>query len=209
MNELAGWLIDTEMKYGGLHRGVLRRRVSPFDPRTPRELMKGGMTGGDRMFHHNYAPVYSQYLPAPDTGLTVVELGILRGVGLAVWCDLFSKARVIGLDVDLSHYEDNKPDLLARGAFANNQPEVYQYDELAENNAIALRTILGGTSIDVCIDDALHYEAAILKAMQDLMPFMRDGGVYFVEDNDQVHRVIRKVYPKLKINNHGRMTVLR
>lgn len=278
MTALRDWLIENEQHYGGLHGGVPRLKVSEFDPRTPTMLARGGMTGGDRMRHHNYAPVYARvieehfmpavtpdllrdletrfaggivrgirpptnspldqepnpksvfhghrmqpktmargrnyagvyaaHLPDTDRQLTIVELGILRGIGLAIWCDLFPKARVIGLDVDLSHFHENHEALVAKGAFRDNKPEVHEYDELAPGNPVLIRNILNGDSIDICIDDALHYDAAILGAMRDLMPFMRDGGVYFVEDNFKVHHKIAKAYPRNKVLAVAEMTVI-
>jgi len=201
-------LIECERKFGGLHTGVKRNKVSPLDPRSPATLAHGGMTGGDRMLHHQYATIYSACLPDVSEEITLVELGILRGVGLAIWCELFPNARVIGLDVDLSHYKENEQNLRKLGAFRNHSPEVYEYDELAPTNAMRLRSILGGDSIDVCIDDALHYDEAILKAARDLMPFMRDGGVYFIEDNAKVHEQIRRIYPTNKVVSAGKMTVI-
>ncbi len=276
---LRNWLVQAERHYGGLHCGVPRNKVSPLDPRPPEMLKLGGMTGGDRMRHHNYAPIYATAIEAnfmsavtpellrdletrfaggivtgirpvrnsplderenpqsvfhghrmqpkskkrardyagvyaknlPDTQshFTLVELGILRGVGLAIWCDLFPNARVIGLDVDTSHFQENKADLLKRGAFAKNSPEIYEYDELAEGNQERLKTILHDDVIDVCIDDALHYDDAILGAMRDIFPFMGFGGIYFVEDNFHVHRQIQRAYPSLEVLSVAEMTVIK
>src|SRR3954462_1777738 len=56
------WFVLTELKYGGLQTGIPRRRVSGNDPRTPAELLTGGMIGGDRMSanHHGYASKYAE-----------------------------------------------------------------------------------------------------------------------------------------------------
>jgi hypothetical protein len=161
-------------------------------------------TGNPRV--RNYAPGYAAHLP--DSPMTVVELGILRGVGLAIWCDLFQSTRVIGLDVDLSHFEENLPNLISRGAFTENRPEVFEFDELAPDASEKLEAILGDTKVHVFIDDALHYDAAILKAMRDAMPHMAPGGRYFVEDNAKVHEKIRAAYPALDVESVGALTVL-
>lgn len=99
----ADWLARTEIIYGGYVTGVERRKVSAQDGRAKEELEFGGMTGGDRMLHHGYGPIYARYL-APflgQSGLTMAEFGILKGTGFAMWCDLFPSARVIGFDIDL------------------------------------------------------------------------------------------------------------
>src|SRR5690606_19073753 len=157
----------------------------------------------------NFEPTYAETLPDTESRIVIVELGILRGVGLAVWCDLFPNARVIGLDVDLTHFDENRRNLVARGAFAKNRPEVYEFDELSPAAPRHLADLLGPDKIDVFIDDALHYDAAILKAMADVMPLMAEGGVYFVEDNTKVHQKIAAARPQLSVTPAGAMTVIR
>jgi hypothetical protein len=206
-------LREAEAKFaGGVTRNLRPVRNSQHD----KQPNPGSVFDGHRMQTQkldprcrDYAATYATYLPEESAQrLTIVELGILRGIGLAIWCDLFPQARVIGLDVDLGHFHEHLPAPRQRGAFKDNQPQVYEYDELATGNAARLRQILGGDSIDICIDDALHYDAAILKAMDDLMPFMKDGGLYFVEDNKHVHVAIRERWPKLTVRPHGALTVV-
>src|SRR5262245_21785131 len=102
-SELVDWLVATEKRFGG-YTGVLKRRkISIHDPRTPDELRQGGREGGDRMSasYHGYAPKYAEYLADfvsdRDRKLTIIEVGVLRGTGLAIWSDLFPRARLIGL----------------------------------------------------------------------------------------------------------------
>ena len=71
------------------------------------------------------------YAPSLEAGtLIIAEFGILKGTGLAIWCDLFPDARVIGLDIDLGHFEENRSTLERRGAFKQNKPELHEYDQL-------------------------------------------------------------------------------
>lgn len=187
------WLVDRERHYGGKHSGVPRRKVSPFDRRTRAQLAKGGMQGGDRYAHHGYAPVYAAEFAKFDREerLVIVELGILRGAGLAVLCDYFPNARIIGLEVDLSHWHDNVGTLQGLGAFRENTPEIYEFDELNPRATLILADILGRTDrIDIMIDDALHDDRSILRAWASISPFMSPRGVYFIEDNATVHASI-------------------
>ena len=56
------WLQAAEKHFGGYITGVERQRVSGYDPRNEKQIKTGGMTGGDRMFHHNYAKAYARHL---------------------------------------------------------------------------------------------------------------------------------------------------
>jgi hypothetical protein len=181
----ADHFIALEKFFGGYTSHVPRRAVSPHDHRTTEEIASGGMTGGDRMFHHGYAPAYAAAL-APFLAdhlaeYTIVEVGILRGTGLAMWSSLFPNARVIGLDVDVSHTEENLPALRTRGAFSRRLPELHHFDQLASTEEDVAQ-ILGGSRIDICVDDGLHTDASIIGTAQALRPYLNTDAVYFVED---------------------------
>ena len=106
------WLALTESHYGGFKVGSAT----------------GENRGGDRMspFYHGYGETYAEFLKPFLANrmkrITLVEVGILNGSGLAIWCDLFPNARVIGLDLDLSNFERNRPFLESKGAFEKNPP---------------------------------------------------------------------------------------
>ena len=183
----AGWLIKKEMEYGGLVTDVPRRRVSPLDPRSPAQLAYGGMTGGDRMYDNGYAEHYERHL-RPFMGrsaLTVAEFGILKGTGLAIWCDLFPDADVLGLDIDPEHFNNNRAWLESRGAFARNRPQVHEFDQLADD-AARVGNLLRGRKLDIVIDDGLHSADAILRTWESVKPHLSPTFVYFIEDYDDV-----------------------
>jgi len=204
------WLIRTEIKYGGIEGNVPRNKVSPKDPRTKKQLRTGGMIGGDRMLHHGYASKYSEYLlpyVEKDRTVTVAEFGILKGTGLAIWCDLFIGGRVLGLDIDLEHINDNMDNLRALEAFSNNQPELHEFDQFRDNIEY-LGTILKGDKIDVCIDDGYHSIESILSTMKSVMPYLADDAVYFIEDNRDVHKEIKTIYPDLLVDHQDFLTIV-
>ena len=208
-----GWLIGSEIKYGGIVKNVARNKVSPKDPRTKEQLLTGGMTGGDRMLHHGYASKYSEYLlpylkkAKKGRSLTVVEFGILKGTGLAIWCDLFTGGRILGLDIDLGHIKENMENLKAIGAFRSNQPELHEFDQFIDNVEY-LGTILKGDKIDVCIDDGFHSIESILSTMKSVMPYLADRAVYIIEDNRDVHKEIKIIYPNMYVDHQDELTIV-
>jgi hypothetical protein len=206
------WLINREQHYGGLVSDVPRRHVSPLDSRSAAELSAAGMRGGDRMSPtaHGYASIYSKYLRpflATSGRLTVVEVGILKGTGLAIWAELFPRGRILGLDIDLTHIRDNMDFLLSRGAFTSNNLELHLFDQLAaEQNDLA--SILNHDRVDILIDDGLHSDAAILNTLACAVPQLSGSFVYFIEDNASVHRDIAALYPNFRVDAVGEMTVI-
>lgn len=204
------WLISTEIKFGGKVQGVRRKKVSPHDTRSKEDLKSGGMVGGDRMFHHGYAEKYSEYLlpiARKKDPITLVEVGILKGNGLAIWCELFQNSRIIGFDIDLNHFMENKANLERKGAFKHVFPELYEFDQFLDN-AEMVESILKGNKLDVCIDDGFHSEETVLMTLKSLYPHLSSDFVYFIEDNDKVHTKIREAYQDLNVDSSGELTIL-
>lgn len=189
---LAEWLVDCETRFGGLQKAPLTQ-FSPYDQRTKAQQehkRREGSQGGDRMGWHGYAETYADAITErfgtdiPIKGRhVIVELGVLLGTGLAMWCELFPESRVIGLDLDVAPYEASRPHLERLGAFKANRPEVHKFDELAPDAGIKLAEILGNDFVDVFIDDAAHYDAAVLKAFATARSCMATRSLYFIEDN--------------------------
>jgi len=208
----AQWLVLAEYKYGGVERKVKRNVVSEFDPRTKEKLARSGYTGGDRMneLEHNYAPVYSRYLkPFVDNHFkgVLIEVGILKGTGLAIWSELFKDGRIIGLDIDLGNIKGNLENLKRRGAFKNNNIELYEFDQFLDNREI-VADILKGEKISIIIDDGFHSDDSILNTMKCVLPYLKDTFLYIIEDNKTVNKKIINLYPHFKTINYGFLTVV-
>ncbi len=218
------WLIEKEQQFGGIHHGVVRSKTSPLDPRSPEQYSAGFVRrgdqllpthiGGDRMSlnHHGYSLAYSGYLmpilrKRREERLVIVEIGILRGIGLAIWCDLFPNARVIGFDLDTSNFEGHKPTLEAQGAFRLNQPEVYEFDQFADNRQ-KIADILGQDKIDIVIDDGAHTLDAIMMTFNSIKKSLAADYVYFIEDFCGIEATLRKLLPGKRIAYRDEMTVI-
>lgn len=163
------------------------------------------------MLHHGYAPHYARHLNSFrqrfSSNFVIAEFGILRGSGLAIWCDLFPTARVIGFDIDLGHFEQNRPRLLERGAFSQNSPEVFEFDQYSDGSE-TISTALGQDRISVVIDDATHSDVAILRTFDSVLPFLSDNFLYFIEDNAGVHELLREKFPDFRIEAAGELTIV-
>lgn len=201
------WLIARELKYGGMVTNVPRNKISHHDHRLPGQLTIG-MTGGDRMLHLNYAGYYAKYLrPFINRSVCLAEFGILRGTGLAIWCDLFPNGKILGFDIDLSHMQNNWLNLKKQGAFKHNRPQIFEYD-MYEKNERFLKKVLLGEKINVAIDDGVHDLATILTTFKSVYHYLDKNFVYLIEDNPIAHQKIKSFYPKLKVVHDGLLTVV-
>jgi hypothetical protein len=77
------------------------------------------------------------------------------------------------------------------------------------DNRKYLKSILNNRKLDICIDDGVHSDETVLKTFHSFLPFLKDHFVYFIEDNAVVHKKISERYPSLRVNNFGRLTVIR
>jgi hypothetical protein len=206
------WLVKAEQRYDGYVDNVPRWKISPFDPRSAKELATGGMFGGDRMSsrHHGYGRHYAKYLKpflSTSRDLVVVEVGVLKGTGLAIWCELFPAARVIGLDIDLGHIESNMPTLLRQGAFTSNKPELYEFDQLIDQRDV-LNDILGTDRVDILIDDGLHSIQSITTSVRSFEPYLSENFVAFIEDNATAAASIKRQFPRFTVKAFGELSVV-
>lgn len=199
------------MKYGGIVKNVPRNKVSERDPRSEEQINNGGMIGGDRMYHHGYADSYARYLRPllrnRKNAYTILEFGVLKGTGLAIWCDLFPNSRVIGLDIDLDHAMQNRSNLIELGAYKYNEPELFHFDQFFENKTI-ISDIVGENRIEICIDDGFHSIETIINTFNSVVDFLADSFVYFIEDNTRIASVLKDRFPDFHIFHNKGLTVI-
>ncbi len=204
------WFCEIEQHYGGYHTNVPRNIVSDLLPHNIK-LNPSGMTGGDRMTAHKYAKNYSLFLSKfiknRSRPYVIVECGILKGTGLAMWSTLFPNAQIIGLDIDLSHTKNNLEFLKSQGAFENNNLELYEFDQFADNASLITK-ILKNRKIDIAIDDGFHSDTTILNTYRDLSPHLNEEFCYFIEDNKTVHNIIKDQIDNCSIHYHKQLTII-
>ena len=159
---------------------------------------------------HGYAELYAKYLyrhiAASAKPPTLIECGILTGIGLAAWCDLFTNGTIIGLDIDLQHFLRNKNNLTQLGAFSNNSPLIQEFDQLSPD-VERLKDILDDKQINIFIDDGLHTKDAIKRTLDALTPFFSETCTIFIEDNKNASNYAAEVLPEYSIKQYGNIAV--
>jgi hypothetical protein len=137
---------------------------------------------------HNYTDVYDAYLSRlRDESITLLEIGLgvdgpnwkaniaqgrnaQGGASMRMWYRYFSRARILGADVNPAEFLDN--DRIRTGIVDQGDPE-------------QLRGFLaqaGVERVDVIIDDGSHRPDHQQITLTTLLPYLVSGGMYFVED---------------------------
>jgi hypothetical protein len=155
--------------------------------------------GGDKMGadRNGYAAAYAKVLSGLDPQL-VVELGVFQGVSLAMWCDLFPDAHVVGLDLDFDRFDAHRPFLVEQGAFSVSSPSLIKFDAYSDVTPNL-------DMVDLFVDDGPHTEPAIRNALTLFGPLMSPDGVYVVEDFDGGDRLLAQAFPQARIICAGRL----
>lgn len=124
----------------------------------------------DKGTAHSYVFVYDKLLaPYRQQEVTLLEIGVYCGGSLLLWADYFDAARIVGIDVNLSHV----------------LPAVHQSSriQLIEGNATSADLISQAIdAVDIVIDDGSHVIDDQLAAFRAIVPKLRPGGMYIVED---------------------------
>lgn len=166
--------------------------------------------------YHNYALIYSKYIKkyVNLNNIHIAEVGILTGIGISMWGDIFKNGIIYGFDIDLDHYFNNKNTLIKYGAFKNNNVLVYKFDQY-KNNINYLKNI-NKNKFDIVIDDACHLLEPTINTFDSFLPNLKDNFVYFIEDIPnqfesnitELHRQIKNRDSNLNIYYENQFTVV-
>lgn len=197
-----------EIKYGGYNTDV----SATINLNDVARIYGGKHSGGDRMniFFNNYSKKYSEYLKPlrhSKLSINILEVGILEGTGLAVWDEYFVNKQIFGFDYDLGNFSRNKNKLIDLGAFQKNLPTIKFYDQFS-NNTETLERCFGLNKIDIIIDDAYHSDEAIINTFNELMPYLNNRFIYFIEDNRTAWKKLRMKYPHFNFDYNDDLTVV-
>jgi len=130
----------------------------------------------DRAFLHRLEAVAERIRPKH-----MIEIGILDGGSTIYWQDRFALERLIAFDIEADaphlrrYLERNNLQGIVRTNFA-----VAQDDGPALRKAIAEQALC--PLVDFIVDDASHQHAQTRATVEILLPFLRPGGAYVIED---------------------------
>jgi hypothetical protein len=133
----------------------------------------GTMTGTDKSAafgnSHDYLRHYEFFFADyRHHAINLIEIGVMGGNSLKAWKDYFSRAQIVGIDIEprCQGFREERVDVLigsqADGAFLN--AACAQYPPT------------------IVIDDGSHMAEHIVTTFETVFPLLAPGGVYVVED---------------------------
>ena len=143
---------------------------------------------------HNYTELYERLLfERKDDPLKIFEIGIADGGSLAMWQEYFPKARIFAVDI----FEKRR--------FDNARVTTLIADQASREQLQAAIKMSGG-DIDVLVDDGGHTMEQQQVSLGFLVPHVRPGGYYIVED---VHTSLPALWKGYGVARDGSNTTLR
>lgn len=132
--------------------------------------------GTDKTTHHSYGAMYESILaPLRSTATHVLEIGIYSGASLAAFRDYFHNAHVDGIDITMKHVLPQHRNL--------ERTTIHIMDGTSPDAVQALHA----QTYDVIVDDASHVPRDQVESFRVFAPYIKVGGVYFIEDIDGNH----------------------
>lgn len=159
--------------------------------------------GGDKMaadrngYGQFYADIFETVTPT-----SIVELGVFRGVSLAVWRAMWPDIPVLGLDLDLNRYREHEPTLRGRGAFDGKPVHAAIWDAY-EPDLHVIRAVVGD-EIGVFVDDGPHTADAIRIVAEQVGPMVSQA--YVLEDFPGGEGILREMFDGWEIRHAGRIS---
>lgn len=140
------------------------------------------VNGYSQLYHTLFSNKRSEPIVMLEIGIGTMTVGVpssMVGYGLPhykpggslrAWRDYFINARIIGLDVQPDTQFDDEPRI-----------ETYLCDSTKYDDVITFINKLD-LKFDIIIDDGLHYDAAQLATLYNFYPFLKENGIYIIED---------------------------
>lgn len=129
---------------------------------------------------HSYTPFYSQLWSEKRKEIKrLFEIGIAGGASLRMWQDYFPNAEIYAID-------NSEKTLINEGrihSFKCDQGSVSQLKALEEKI---------GKDFDIIIDDGSHYTEHQIMTAKALLPLLKKGGIYVIEDVHEAEMILKE-----------------
>jgi hypothetical protein len=143
-------------------------------------------------YSQSFTPVYDFLLSKLENVENVLEVGVgyrkvmqkyipfeyKPGASLRVWRDYCPKAYVWGFDID------------KRASFENEERMSFVLVDSTDSQQMSILMNVIGKQFDLIVDDGDHTGGGQIATALNLLPHMKKGGMYFIEDVKKVSKVM-------------------
>ena len=134
---------------------------------------------------------YRRLLPMFDREpASILEIGVKGGGSTAIWKALFPGASVVGIDIKLRRWLTSQPSADGVVFLEGDQTDVARLEQIAARYG----------PFDIVIDDGSHVTSHVAGTLRCLLPHVRSGGLYIIEDT---HSSVRKPGAKKSTEQYG------
>ena len=147
------------------------------------------------LYHTVYAPELEKY---KDAEINFLEVGVFKGASLRAWLDFFPNATFYGIDV-FTRVDPKDIDVLK-----NPRVKWIKADSTKLAVISTIKEQWPGVAFDVIIDDGPHTPRANADTFGNLVPFLKDTGVYFIEDVWPIDIMSQKDMKNAWVQNHSK-----
>lgn len=139
--------------------------------RNPNETDRAGWRGYDRVYSKYFRNIKNQKL-------NIIEIGIFHGYGIYAWQNYFKNSIIHGIDNDWKIDTIIQRKKLKDTHVLFSQARLYNLDSTKEDSWLQFY----GKKFDIIIDDGDHHPAKQIATLKAAWPYLRNGGLYFIED---------------------------
>jgi len=133
-----------------------------------------GLRGPNKDSGHGYHKIYEKYFESKRLEkLNFLEVGIWKGTSHMSWLDYFPNSNIYGVDTIIR----NEKEIYTKERF-----KYIKSSSMDSGLKSRIKSAWGDIQFDFIIDDGLHTHEANRKTFENLYPFLKSGGVYFIED---------------------------
>lgn len=147
-------------------------------------------------FGRSNCDIYERLFKSSRSGIkSVLEIGVYRASSLVMWLEYFRRAKIYGLDIDPR-----------AGGLCSKIDRIKIFVGSQDDPVVLQQIVDAAGGFDIIIDDGSHVNELTAASLDFLLPHVRPGGWYVIEDlkgsyvdmTDQVGR-----WPGMQYNRKG------
>lgn len=122
---------------------------------------------------HSYTETYDSYIPSNNIPCSLLEIGVYHGDSVRMWKEYNQNIDLYVMDYDpkcLSMFDHS----LCKKVFLGDQSKREDLGTVAKE--------IGDSVLDFVVDDGSHQMAHQQISLLTLLPSVKSGGIYFIED---------------------------